>query len=252
MVFTSPRLTAGERARLYGGTYFQSGAGDSGYVDYIGEAPLHLLTAWRRLHEIERRHAPGALLEIGCAAGFTLVLARGRGWTVRGIEASETMARFARERFGLDVRCASVEEVALEGQHDVVLLDDTLEHLGSPRLVVRRLREHLGPGGMLALKTPNVGSLSRRLLGRRWFHFKPDEHLHFFDPGTIRCLLEEEGYEHVEVRIAERMISAAYLLGRLGLRRGPMGAPRAVFPVWTGEMAIYAWSGPPNARAGDP
>ena len=37
---------------------------------------------------------------------------------------------------------------------------------------------------MLALKTPNAESLSRKLLGKRWFHFKPDEHLHFFDPDT--------------------------------------------------------------------
>lgn len=242
--YTSPRLTAAERAELYSEGYFTNPDNGYGYTDYIREAPLHLLTAWRRLEEIEKRHAPGSLLEIGCAAGLSLFLARERGWAVRGLETSQAMVRFARERLGLDVRRFDAETENPEGCHDVILLDDVLEHLSSPRALVRRLRDHLAPGGMLALKTPNAAGLAPRLLGRRWFHFKPDEHLHFFDPPSMRRVLEQEGFARIEIRPASRMISWGYLLQRLGLLAGSPTAPITAFPIRTGEMAVFAWREP--------
>ena len=240
--YTSPRLDSGERAALYSEKYFRNPiGGEPGYADYLLESPLHLVTAWKRLEEIERRHAAGKLLEIGCAAGLALLLARERGWDVHGLEMSSEMARVARERFGLEVERGDAEGVDLLGTFDVILLDDILEHLSSPREFLRRLPEHLNAGGMLALKTPNAESLSRKLLGKRWFHFKPDEHLHFFDRVSIARLLREAGFARVEVRAAPRMISMSFLKHRLGLRRSPRAAPWLVFPVWTGEMAVYAW-----------
>jgi len=43
-------------------------------------------------------------LELGCAHGFCLSAARGRGWTVRGVEISSHAPQWGRERIGLDQR----------------------------------------------------------------------------------------------------------------------------------------------------
>ena len=48
--------------------------------------------------------------------------------------------------------------------------------------------------------TPDVGSISRYLLGNSWFHFKPREHLFFFNKKTMRSLLENNGFEVVSIK----------------------------------------------------
>jgi len=53
------------------------------------------------------------------------------------------------------------------------------------------MREAAGlmkPGGWMYIETPNWGSLSRRVLGRRWWNVDLDNHLFLFSPRAIEIL----------------------------------------------------------------
>src|SRR5213593_4297274 len=90
MVFVAREVDPAVLDALYGESYFAGGfeAVVPGYRGYAEEEPLMRRNFDRRLALIERRVAPGALLDVGSALGFFVRTARARGWDARGIERS--------------------------------------------------------------------------------------------------------------------------------------------------------------------
>ena len=69
---------------------------------------------------------------------------------------------------------------------------DTIEHIWNPREVITRLLDNIKPNGYLILSTPDAGSLTAKLLGKRWAFMTPPEHLSFSPDERYRqCLLKQ-------------------------------------------------------------
>jgi hypothetical protein len=67
--------------------------------------------------------------------------------------------------------------------------------LPEPILELKRCRELLRQGGCLVLQTQDLSSRTRKVLGKRWQHFKQLEHIYHFNPRTLRTLLSKAGFE---------------------------------------------------------
>src|SRR5438093_143180 len=148
----------------------------------------------RRLALIERRVAPGALLDVGSALGFFVRAARARGWDARGIERSAWAAERAAAS-GVPVVHGDFLTAALApASFAAVTMLDVLEHTADPRAYVRRARALLRPGGVLAIETADLASPFARLAGRRYHFFTPPNHLTYFTRATLARLLAEEGF----------------------------------------------------------
>ena len=147
--------------------------------------------AQRNLDEIEKIGAKkGKLLDIGCAAGFFLKVARDMGWETFGIELSEFAVRYAQEEFGLNVNAGTVETSKFpEGYFDVITAWDVIEHIPSPQAFIIETSRLLKKNGLLVLGTPNVESLATKIRKGNWYHFKPPEHLFYFGPKTLEKLM---------------------------------------------------------------
>ncbi len=147
------------------------------------------------------------VLEIGSATGYmTRVLAESQGCRVTGFELSPVMAEEARpylhELIVGDLE--NQEDLArIDGQFDVVLLADVLEHLAEPLQPLRNLRENLRPGGRLIASIPNVAhwSVRRALLAGRWDladrGIMDRTHLRWYTRQTAMALLKSAGYRVV-------------------------------------------------------
>jgi SAM-dependent methyltransferase len=148
---------------------------------------------------------PGTMLELGCGRGELLRGAANRGWTVRGIEMTEKFARIAREKYGLAVECARIDEAeTLREQHDFVVLAAILEHLYDPAQVLRLVRNALKPRGVVFIDVPNecslmtrAGNAYMRLQGKRWAvnlsPTFPPFHVVGFCPASLRRLVQRAG-----------------------------------------------------------
>ncbi|MBI4232826.1 MAG: class I SAM-dependent methyltransferase [Chloroflexi bacterium] len=171
----------------------------------------------RRIAAIEARlGGRGRLLDVGCGLGEFLAVARGHGWEGEGIEPSEFAAQSARERHRLNVHTGTLDSVPLRaGSYDVVTLYDVIEHIPEPRPFLSRVFQLLRAGGLLHLVTPNIDSPSARLLGKRWYHLKPREHLHYFSRETVARLLTEATFQTLAVRPTLDVVTVAYVLDRL-------------------------------------
>ncbi|HET6899205.1 MAG TPA: class I SAM-dependent methyltransferase, partial [Vicinamibacteria bacterium] len=170
------------------------------YADYLTTRETILRNAQRALREIEGLTAGRRLLDVGCATGFFLEAAAQRGWTVQGLEASAYASAQAREQSKLPVLQGSIEDPP-RGllPADVVTLWDTIEHLERPDQALIRIRELMGPQGLLVITTGDFASLVRRVTGRRWRLFGDRTHHFFFTPRTLESLLARAGFRAIHV-----------------------------------------------------
>lgn len=197
---------------------------------YVEQGPQRIANAHRLLSLVP---SGGRLLEVGCACGFLLQAARARGFAVQGVEMSAWASAWAREHYGLDVRTGTLEAAAFAADtFDVVVLADVIEHLYDPAATVREIRRVLAPGGRLLLLTPDIGSLTARLAGRRWWGLL-DDHYFYFSRATLRRLLEREGFAIERLMALGRVFPLAHWAFKLApysrsLQRAVSGAIRAV------------------------
>ncbi len=212
--------------RAYEQQFFRDGA----YHDYLADREIAAKN-FRRFAEIVRRHSPrGRLLEVGCAYGFFLDIARD-WWTVTGIDIHAPGITHARDRLGADaVHGDFLDFNAPDASFDAVVMWDTIEHLRRPSAYIAKIAATLKPGGIVALTTGDVGSLVARLRGRRWRLYDPPFHLQYFTRETMTRLLAQHGLQIVELRTVGYDRSLHFMLHRL-FRYGRGPASTRVFDL---------------------
>lgn len=141
-----------------------------------------------------------AYADVGCGTGRYLRLMAERGVSRSAIYGQElndaVVAGLKAEGFQACACRAEACPHVPEGSLDLVTIFHVIEHVSDPRGVVRRLASWLKPGGVLALETPNVRALDRRLFHRTyWGGYHYPRHWHLFHRETLSRLLAEEGLE---------------------------------------------------------
>jgi hypothetical protein len=91
-----------------------------------------------------------------------------------------------------------------------------------PLALLRDARELVAPGGVLLVATPDVASLARRLLGKRWWHFRL-AHVGYFDARSLAEACARAGLS-VEGRFRAKWFFRVSYLAQRVLRYLPLGA----------------------------
>lgn len=149
----------------------------------------------------------GRLLEIGCATGFFLDEARGRGYDVQGIEISHWACHTARRRFGLPVHCGSfldpdAGDGTIAGSCDVVAAFYVIEHFADQKRVFERIASLLKPGGLFLCALPSTHGPLLECTPGKWLETHPADHYVDYSPVSLRRILPRYGMEAVRFRPA--------------------------------------------------
>jgi 2-polyprenyl-3-methyl-5-hydroxy-6-metoxy-1,4-benzoquinol methylase len=134
------------------------------------------------------------ILDFGSATGDFLVKLKEHRPHARivGIEPGTNFNHLYAQR--LDGLYGSLEELPAEERFELITSWHVLEHLRDPVAALAILREHLVPGGLLAIEVPNLVRLGRNSRG---FHVG---HLYYFTPETMTLALIKAGFEVIEVQ----------------------------------------------------
>ena len=157
----------------------------------------------------------GKLLDCGAATGFLLEVAKERGFDPYGIELSEFGASEIAKKFGEghafrgEIENASFPGVG-EGGFQVITMCDYIEHVRNPKRVLEHAMRFLAPGGVIALTTPDAGSMTHKILGSGWSHYKT-EHLYYFKGENLRRLLEGVGFKDATSRPLWKSLNLKYI-----------------------------------------
>lgn len=154
--------------------------------------------AVRLFEKVEQIMAPGRVLDIGCAIGTELAVARERGWSGIGVELSRSSVRIAREK-GLNVHACTLEDSGFpDSSFDLVTGNHVLEHIPIVDPFFRELKRVLRRGGFLFLSLPNVNSWKRFLRGGRDWTFN-DEHFVHYGTKTLTRILERYDFRIIDI-----------------------------------------------------
>jgi len=141
------------------------------------------------------------LLDIGCNEGRNLRIYARNGFQAEGLELNETAAAEARKA-GFTVHTCLLAEFAPAFAFNAAVLSNVLEHALDPRQMLMDVQRILAPGGQVCISCPNSRSWLRAVFGKWWINWHVPFHISHFSPETLRELLEETGYQQIEVRLA--------------------------------------------------
>jgi 2-polyprenyl-3-methyl-5-hydroxy-6-metoxy-1,4-benzoquinol methylase len=249
LLLTNPRDDDQTLARVYRSLHDTTYDGEDENRRRTARAFLDLV----QKHNSREGRGAGRLLDIGCATGVFVSVARDAGWTATGVEASAWAVARAKQRCP-DATFVQglLEDVDLpRAGFDAVTLWDVLEHVRSPVETLSRARAWVAERhGRLYLNLPNAGSLTARGMGRNWVLLLR-EHLWYFDPATMARLLHRSGFELIETRpnsvhfsvknVLTRAAQYQNLTGRLAGKLADVPAMKRVQVRFRmGEMQVVA------------
>ena len=197
-----------------------------------------LYRVWIRLDgdiSFHSRTGSGRLLDIGCNEGRTLKNYARNGFRAEGTELNETAAAAARAA-GFTVFTGALDDFAPAVPYDVAVLSNVLEHSLDPKAMLRSARRLLKADGELWISCPNSQSWLRPVFGRSWIHWHVPFHITHFSADTLRNLLEESGFRHIEIRqITPALWAASSIVARFFARKGrptrELRNPFLIFPL---------------------
>ncbi len=168
------------------------------------------LTAWvksylfdrHRMRHILRPLKDGSqVLDIGAGAGRLLRLIRDISKVDLRLYANDI--RFDDEtRRGLqeaDIHLVEgiIEHCEIPEKFDAITGIHTIEHVLDPRAVFAWTYDHLTPGSVLYLETPDANALCRSIFGNNWGHTHFPRHINLFSKKHLASLAVDAGFEIV-------------------------------------------------------
>ncbi len=132
------------------------------------------------------------ILDVGAGSGEFLHFCDQLNLRAEGIEPNAAYSVFARNRLGVKVRTAMLDDVTFpRGTFDCIRLHHVLEHVRDPVGFLARLREWLTDTGVLYVAVPDIDQDARRKAPEHLFHYG---HIYNFNPWTLEACAGRAGF----------------------------------------------------------
>jgi 2-polyprenyl-3-methyl-5-hydroxy-6-metoxy-1,4-benzoquinol methylase/spore coat polysaccharide biosynthesis predicted glycosyltransferase SpsG len=209
---------------------------------YLEDFPNLVATAKRRLKIISRISSRGGveplvrkaqreeksgfsplLLDIGCAYGPFLVVAKEEGFSPVGIDPAEDAVRYVQETLGISAVQGFFPNSPLPipysplptpHSYDVITLWYVIEHFRDSASVLAEIKKLLTPGGILAFSTPSYSGISGRKSLRKFLEKSPADHYTIWSPKACKKALALAGFKVKKITISGHHPERFPLLGK--------------------------------------
>jgi 2-polyprenyl-3-methyl-5-hydroxy-6-metoxy-1,4-benzoquinol methylase len=211
LVYVNPRLKSEELSDLYNKNVI------SPYHYYLETKSEDEKTFRERLNLIERHAKKGKLLDVGCSIGTFSNVAKLRGWEVYGLDINKQSVDYCKINLQLDVKAGDFEDLDYPKEFfDVVIMNDFLEHVGSPSNALIKANSIMKKKGVIFIVTPKIDSIMAKLSKGKWLHLKPNEHIYYFSTKTMEQLLKKTGFEIISIKPIGRHRNLNTILQKTG------------------------------------
>lgn len=211
LVFTEPLSI--NLSELYSVEYFeefQSNFFSRCHDDYANYKQDPRLTSFKEGLDFLMSHKEvGKILDVGCATGVFLDMAKNKGWEPYGVDISEYAASYARDKFGIKVETRELQDVNFPSAYfDIITMWDTIEHVPNPGQILQECLRILKGDGLLFIVTvdedsfiPRVADILYRITGKKLKKpiklVHPIHHITHFSKLTLKQMLRNTGFEIV-------------------------------------------------------
>lgn len=197
-IYMWPLPSAETTDALYDDAYEGASAG------YFGKVDKKMRRCRRRIAWLSRFARGGRFLDIGCNGGFIAEAARERGFEAHGLDIDPVSIAYAKEHYPANsFFLGTTEQFEVEaGRFDLIYSSEVIEHVPDVQSFVAATARLLNPGGYYFVTTPDVSHWRRPKDLVRWDGFSPPSHCIYFNPKSLRGLLERHGLKVVRKRLA--------------------------------------------------
>jgi 2-polyprenyl-3-methyl-5-hydroxy-6-metoxy-1,4-benzoquinol methylase len=160
--------------------------------------PNSTLDADRILKLIKKMASGGNFLDVGAGFGHFSKKAHELGYIVTALEANEIEREVFYQITGFKASPEFLDEGFAEkhiGEFDIILMSQVLEHMTWKQNPVGLIKNMLSNDGVVAIAVPNHRSIFARLLGHRFPHLIPPEHVNFFSSVALDEVFLRNGFE---------------------------------------------------------
>ncbi|OGI00747.1 MAG: hypothetical protein A2104_03370 [Candidatus Melainabacteria bacterium GWF2_32_7] len=155
------------------------------------------------INRITKYKTTGDLLDIGCGDGHFLSLIRKEKFNCYGVEASEVLSNYASSKSGAKIIQNSYnKELFPPNSFDIITLLQVLEHIHTPVDILKIIKYHLRPNGILVVEIPSINSphfLAYRLTKIKKFVKPPKgviySHFGYYSPKSLLTLTQKSSFK---------------------------------------------------------
>jgi 2-polyprenyl-3-methyl-5-hydroxy-6-metoxy-1,4-benzoquinol methylase len=209
--FMDPQLSDLELTELYSESYYASW-GIAGRSENESSRQMKMATFDLRLDLAAKYLNPNTVLDIGCATGYFLEAAKKRGIEPYGIELSQYSSDICKKKFGEQrIFCGTLEESSFPpASFDLISMFDLIEHVRVPAATLGKAAELLNENGLIIITTPHNKSISNKVMGRKWTHYKK-EHFYYFDLSSLEHIAEQNRLSVIYHEHSKKCLNIDYL-----------------------------------------
>lgn len=153
------------------------------------------------------------LLDIGAGSGILLEAASEIGIDAEGVEPSDWL-RQAAYIHGFKITADVIPHPSISGPYDIITLIDVIEHVSAPLEMIKNAVTLLKSGGVIAIVTPDVKSITARLMGWSWWHYRI-AHIGYFSKSNLVFIFSNLGLNTISISRPSWSFSLVYLRERL-------------------------------------
>jgi len=200
------------------------------FSPYIEQEAVHrtyFQTKLKQVKELLGSKKQISLLDIGCLTGVLVQEAVSLGMKAEGLDISKDAVAYCKSR-GLVAHQGTIAYFSKKNKrkkYDVITAFEIIEHEYSPFTMVKSMYELLHPEGIILMSTPNHGSWWRVVMGKYWPGYTHPEHLYFFDPASLKSIVEQAGFQDVGVVRGDSRPFPLWFLFARGADYFPVFAP---------------------------
>lgn len=200
-VFRFPKFSSKQIQEMYDSKQLLENTYFSGLKKNYDQKNPAVLMYQRELKKIDGKIKKDKVLDIGCAYGAFLDIARNKGFEPYGVEISEKSSLYAKNNFNLNVFTGTLEQAKYPSNNfSLVTLWDVLEHLPEPIDTLKEIYRILEKNGMVLILTINSDSLIGKManLTEKTKGFLYDyQHLNFYSEKTLKESLKKAGFQNI-------------------------------------------------------
>ena len=239
--------------QLYDKTYYSSDDNNEGYSDYDAMSLTHKSSFKKRLKFIEKNYKKGGLvIDFGCALGHFCEVAKDRNWDVIGSDINIYAAQFVKNKYDIKTFVCDIANPPLRNNiADLICLYDLIEHTTNPKEALKAIKRVIKKDGILHIVTPDSNSISAKILGPYWFHYKPKEHLFYFNKKNLADLMTDSGFKILKINSNVSYMTLQDIFLRLSSYLGKLSniilrflsffnLGNQVVPIYVGNLEIVA------------
>lgn len=198
----------------YNKGYFTGDPTRSAYINYKDDKQFIVKNMEQFMARVYTHKKKGKLLDVGCALGFFVELAKKKGYDAYGFDPSTYAVAEAKKLVGdKRIKKGTISTVKYpKKSFDVITMFDVFEHLSDPGADIAKLTTLLKDDGILVIATGDTNSLLAKTLKRRWTFYIPPQHLFFFNKPLMAGLLAKYKLTSVEWFRIGKWLSLRYVL----------------------------------------